>query len=416
VELDSNESETLNLLPEYAGNARVIEVDYGDPTSLIAQRVNDFLTMGKRTCDRYKKYVPPEECYNVATREENKNTLFLIPDVESQANRQSYEAAEEGSHALPKKHIQELQEQPQGAAVPEDGGNAAQQTQEDDDSEVYLSEGWVDSEQDNKANAHILDAGNTLIHLKKRVGDSHDVSKPAEAWEWVEVQSMDVPIGDPQDIVVRRLRRIWQQAHLKPHDKNLRTLEYGDCYRVATEADDHTLYLMAPSPQTEEERSAERIWIPPLPLPTGDFDFQDKLSRRKPHASPKPQEDTGFGSSEFVPLPNIHPKWEAVKPAEIRWKPPSPTPSQQQPRLVKSSAVDHRDKIGSSENNKVGMSFQEESPGIRKRPDNLRVMQQPEDQPKGSGQHRKLVKPRNRKMGTTPDREMAEGDFEDEIS
>jgi hypothetical protein len=107
LELGSNESDTLNLLPEYAGYERVVQVDNGDPTSLIAQQVNDFLSIGKRTCDRYKKYVPAGECYNVATREENKNTLYLIPDIESQANRQSYEVTEEGGHGLPEEHIQE---------------------------------------------------------------------------------------------------------------------------------------------------------------------------------------------------------------------------------------------------------------------------------------------------------------------
>jgi hypothetical protein len=43
----------------------------------------------------------------------------------------------------------------------------------------------------------------------------------------------------------------------------------------------------------------------------------------------------------------------------------------------------------------------------------MRNIQQPTgDQPKGSSEHRKLIKPRNREMRTTPDREMAEGDFE----
>ena len=61
----------------------------------------------------------------------------------------------------------------------------------------------------------------------------------------------------------------------------------------------------------------------------------------------------------------------------------------------------------------MGMSFQEESKRIRKGQVKMRNMQQPTgDQPKGSSEHRKLIKPRNREMRTTPDREMAEGDFE----
>ena len=413
VEREGNERDVLNPLQEYAGNVRVQQVERGDPTSRVAQAVQIFLDMGKRTCDRNKKYIPADECYSVATRAENNNTLFLIPDVRYQTEGQRYEAPESGGQAMEESRQDEIRQEIEGQHQMTEGLEEPDQEMDKPDSAL------LDNEKDNAANAHILDRNNTTIYLKRRVGDSHDVSKPAEAWEWVEVQSMDVPIGDPQDMVARRLRWIWQQTHLKPHDKNLRTLEYGDCYRVAAEADDHTLYLMAPSPQTEEERASERTWVPPVPLPAGVFDLQEKLGRRRVHTTPQPQEDTGFGSSAFVPPPNIHPlppKWEAVKPAkEIRWNPPIPAPSQQQPPMVKSSAEDHRDKIGSSRNNKVGMSFQEESLGIRKRTGNLRVTKQPEDQPKGSSQHRKLVKPRNRKMGTTPDRGMADGDFEDEI-
>jgi hypothetical protein len=59
------------------------------------------------------------------------------------------------------------------------------------------------------------------------------------------------------------------------------------------------------------------------------------------------------------------------------------------------------------------MSFEEESRRIKKGQVKMRNIQQPTgDQPKRSSEYRKLIKPRNRKMGTTPDREMAEGDFE----
>lgn len=419
VEREGNESDILDPFQEYAGRERVQTVERGDPTSRVAQAVQVFLDWGKRTCDRYKKYIPAEECYSVATQAENNYTLFLIPNVGYQREGQRYEAPASGGQEG-SRDDEIRQEIAQDQEVDSEGDLQATEALEElhhkgDKPDAAL----LDNEKDNAANAHILDKDNTIIYLKKRVGGSHDRSKPAKDWSWVEVQSMDVPIGDPHNIVERKMKRIWQQAHLKPHDKNLRTLEYRDCYKVAVEADDHTLYLMAPSPQTEEERAAERTWITPLPLPAGVFDLQDNLGRRTIHASPQAQEDTSFRRSEFIPPPNVHPlppRQEADKHAEeARWIPQVWPPSQQQLPLVISSAEVHRDKIGGGRDNKVGISFQEESTGIRKRPENVRVMQQPENQAKGTSQHRKLTKPRNRKMGTTPDREMAEGDFKDEI-
>jgi len=423
VEREANERDVLNPLQEYAGRVRVQRVERGDPTSRVAQAVQIFLDMGKRTCDRNKKYIPADECYSVATKAENNNTLFLIPDVGYQTKGQRYEVPESGGQAMEESRDDEIRQEivwEQEVMQNLEGQHQTTEGLEEPDQEGDKPDSaLLDHEKDNAANTHILDRNNTTIYLKRRVGDSHDASKPAKDWKWEVVHRMDVPIGDPHDRVGHKMKRVWREMHLKPHDKNLRTLENSDCYKVAVEADDHSLYMMVPSPQTEEERAAERTWIPPPPLAPGVFDLQDKISRRRPHASPQPQEDTGFGSSVFVPPPNnqpLPPKWEAVEPAEeIRWNPPIPHPSRQQPPLVKSSAEDHRDKIGSSRNNKVGMSFKEESLGIRMGPGKLRVMQQPEDQPKGSSQHRKLVKPRNRKMGTTPDSEMAEGDFEDKI-
>jgi hypothetical protein len=81
----------LNPLQEYVGEVLELRLDHGDPTSLVEQQVQEFLRNGKRTCDRYKKIIPAEECYSVATREENKNTLFLIPDIESQGKVQEVE-------------------------------------------------------------------------------------------------------------------------------------------------------------------------------------------------------------------------------------------------------------------------------------------------------------------------------------
>jgi hypothetical protein len=101
VEQEGNKSNMLNPLQEYVRKVLKLRLDHGDPTSLVEQHVQEFLRNGKRTCDRYKKIIPAKECYNIATREENKNTLFLILDIKSQrevqeAEGQGYEVVEEG--------------------------------------------------------------------------------------------------------------------------------------------------------------------------------------------------------------------------------------------------------------------------------------------------------------------------------
>jgi hypothetical protein len=83
VEREGNESEMLNPLQEYAGKVLEMRVDHGDPTSCVKDKVQEFLRNGKRTCDKYKKIISAEDCYSVATIEENKNTLFLILGIES---------------------------------------------------------------------------------------------------------------------------------------------------------------------------------------------------------------------------------------------------------------------------------------------------------------------------------------------
>jgi hypothetical protein len=68
----------LNPLQEYVEQVLKLRLDHSDPTSLVVQQVQEFLCYSKRTCDKYKKIVPAKDCYSIATREENKNTLFLI--------------------------------------------------------------------------------------------------------------------------------------------------------------------------------------------------------------------------------------------------------------------------------------------------------------------------------------------------
>lgn len=424
MEGDGKGSDKLNTLQEYVEVVLELRVDHGDPTSLVEQQVLDFLHKGKRTCDRYNRYLSPEECYSVATREENRNTLFLLPNValQREAEGQGYQVPDEwdqameslGNHEVPQENTQEPGGGLQETKGLENHGVHLQQTQEGENDDVW--DQVLDQEKENAAHAYILDRNTTIIYLKKRVGDSHDVSKPAKDWEWTDVGTLEVPIDDPHGIVEQRIGLFWEKRNLKPHDSFLRRLQDKDCYRAAVEDEDNTLYLMVPSPQTEEENAAERTWIPPPPLPPNAFDLGEEHKRRV-YASPQAQEEIDWKSSTFVfpsHIPLLPSQQEQLRsPAGFLWQPPLPPPSKQQLPLVEAIPEAHRDKIGRGRKNKVGMSFQEESVRIRKGPGTMRHPK--EDQPKRSGQNRKLVKPRNHKKGTTPDNEMADGDFEDKI-
>ncbi|KAG9240847.1 hypothetical protein BJ878DRAFT_483468 [Calycina marina] len=264
-----SESEMFDPLRRYL-NERIIQIPCADLASRVVEVVEMYLAVRMRACDKHKKYIPTEECYNFIAADGNNHTLFFIPDEEYKRRGQSLDVLEGAMEQWPDDEIHQETRQEQEVEQNLEGDlRTTNALEEPHHEEAIPDAALLDSEKENAANAHILGRDNTIIYLKKRVGDSHDISKPAEDWSWVDVQLMDVPIGDPQDIVERTLRRLWQEVHLKPHDKNLRTLEYGDCYKVTVEADDHTLYLMVPSPQIEEERAAERTWIAPLPLPAG---------------------------------------------------------------------------------------------------------------------------------------------------
>jgi hypothetical protein len=203
---------------------------------------------------------------------------------------------------------------------------------------------------------------------------------------------VDVPVGDPQDIIGREMRQIWQQMHLKPFDRNFRILEYGDCYRVAVKANDHALYLLPPSPQTKEERATEHT-LKPLP----------SISKEASEfARQQPLKNIPFSNSTLSPPPQISknalklPGQQSLKqtsPGKSTFTPPDTThappnlpfraPNYHQLPLVESSADVHRDKIGRGKNklvksykeepiqNRLGKSYQEESIEIRKRPQKL---------------------------------------------
>jgi hypothetical protein len=450
VEREGNESVMLNPLQEYVGKVLEMRVDHGDPTSRVEEKVQKYLRDGKRTCDRYKKIISAEDCYSVATIEENKNTLFLIPDIESQekeqeADGQGYQVADGGDqameglqdHEIPYKAIQEqevehmhdyevTETEYQVTEVLENGRMHQQQIQEEkaDDSLDDL----LDPERDNATNSRILDKNTTIIYVRKRVGDSHDVSKPAKYWEWTDCVTLEVPTGDPQNIVRKRMKMFWEQRKLKPHDSILRKLEYEDCYKAAKEDEHHTLYMMkpseqseekkaaestvyliAPSPQTEEKKAAESTlllkppplippemlhWHPPS-IPDEQFYWQKEQNSRKIYASPPAQEETGIDrTTPFVAAPNIP---QLPPPPTIPKLPPPPTilklPLPPQQKLVESRAEVHRDKIGRGPDrlvkvvrrpnrrkkrvtaqNKVGMSFEEDGIEIeiKRKPDTMR--------------------------------------------
>jgi hypothetical protein len=268
-----------------------------------------------------------------------------------------------------------------------------------------LLDDLLDPERYNAANSRILDKNTTIIYVRKRVGDSHDVSKPAKYWEWADCVMLEVPTGDPQDIVSQRMKMFWEQRRLKPHDSNLRRLEYEDCYKAAKEDEHHTLYMMKPSQQSEEEKAAENTvslipplsiplemlhWPPPsMPLELIHWSKGDK--RRRRYASRQAQERTGLEDTSFVAppdIPSLPPNISSLPP-NIPSLPPQrkhqkhQKKQKQQKQLVKSTGDVHRDKIGRGPNEdndgekiqkRVGMSFQEKPirVAIRKDPKKMR--------------------------------------------
>jgi hypothetical protein len=261
VERVGNKSDMLKPLQEYIGKVRELRVDYSNPASVVKERVQEFLQEGKRICDRNKKNIAAEDCYSVATREENKNMLFLIPDVglRGKAEEQGYKAPKRGDqaveglsdHEIPQKIIQKREmEQTQDHEVPEgeyqvtegleNYGIPRQETPEEDDNDL------LDQEKENLDNACILDSDTVVIRLKKRVDDMYNNSKPAKDWEWTELKLLEVPIGDPGGIVERSLKALFEESLLEPYNSQFRQLYFEDGYNAAIADGDHTLYFIEP--------------------------------------------------------------------------------------------------------------------------------------------------------------------------
>ncbi|KUJ10914.1 uncharacterized protein LY89DRAFT_723432 [Mollisia scopiformis] len=288
VEREGDESDMLSPVEEHVGEVQELKVDHGDPASLVKQIVLEFFLKGKRTCDRYKKYVPADHCYNVATREENKNTLFLIPDVHytREAGMGIHETPE-GAMEDPRDHesTQEIIQEPWG----ERQVTECLEGHRTPDSDGESLEALLEQAQENATNARILDKNTIIIRL------------------WTSVQD------------------------------TLNILGLDDCYKAAVEDEDHALYSMVPSPRTEEERVAERtmLWKSPFLLPPEALHWRKESSRGRRRAPPQAQEGLhGLESSSFTPPPGLRPlppEQKSVKdPPKFHWSIPSPPPQPEQ--------------------------------------------------------------------------------------
>ncbi|KAF8852804.1 hypothetical protein BDZ45DRAFT_763049 [Acephala macrosclerotiorum] len=316
---DTNDG-VWNALPQSAKVVREVRVVRGDPASRIAEQVKDFLDMGRRTCDKNKPYLPAEDCYREAVKEENQNTLFLITDAGILGNGECYvsgeEQAKEGSHDQGESQTLETETE----------GIECEDITDNQDIE------FLDYERENAENSAILDRNTKMIHLKSI---------------------------------------------------HLRMLESGDCYKVAMKADNHTLYLMAPSPQSGEQKAAEHAWKSLLRAEALDFAAPtgERRRRRVPRTTQKEetqrskqdQETIGFADSAFIP-------------------PPGPTlPLTKQITLLRSKENEHRDKIGTMRQRddtgamhtkQYGLTFHSDSPRIRKARESVRNMHASEDEAK----------------------------------
>jgi hypothetical protein len=318
-----------SYIPERIDGCELVQklrVDCGDPNSLVEQAVRQYIQNGVRTRDKFKRYLAPSECYAVAIESDNNNTLFLVLDIKSQERVRELEAqalqagrketerlreqtyqrvltqAEDSTMAVQQIReeedsimavqqireeedstmaVQQTQEEEdstmavQQTQEEEDSTMAVQQTQEEEDNTMALSDNeLLNHEKDNAANSHILKQ-QIVIYFKQRVGNSDDTSKSAKAWEWTDLEAMQVPVGDPHNEVQERAKLLWHYRHLRPHNEHLKILQDKDCYKAAEDDTHHTLYLMLDSPSKRPPLRPRRP--------------RDKKPYEKPPSAPQPR-------------------------------------------------------------------------------------------------------------------------------
>ncbi len=175
-----SESEMFDPFRRYS-NQRIMRIHHADPAAQVAEAVENYLTIHMRACDKYKRYIPTEECYNVAMRAENNYTLFFIPDEGYERKGESLEVLERAMKGWTDYEInQEIKQEQEVEQNLEGDLQVTDALEELHHEETIPDAALLGNEKDNAANAHILDRDNTIIYLKKRVGDSHDVSTPAK--------------------------------------------------------------------------------------------------------------------------------------------------------------------------------------------------------------------------------------------
>lgn len=179
------------------GNIHKLTIKQNDPDSQIEKTLRCY----KLTAfDINEVYVEPQDCYRVATHPTHNNTLyFKTEQAMLDARKRSPDAT------------------------------------------------LLDVKENNATMAQNFDQGNTKIFLM-RVENPESISSE---WKWRAAEDLDVPLNDPHDIVGRKMQQLWLEYNLKPHDSSLRALEDADCYKVAFNSPEHSLYLMDLTPKQQ---------------------------------------------------------------------------------------------------------------------------------------------------------------------
>lgn len=265
---------------------KYLTVNYGDPDSLVAKRVAEYLKSGKRVCDRNGRYIPAVECYRVATQIENGNTLFLTRDVdrEDEVMEDVKNSELPLLHFQPRGHLRndnskqrgrrqrprhnprpspspfstpffisqkpdleiklDLEDEVDFSGAPHNLTNESNTIHPESTSEREESDTVLSKEKANATNTHIFSNNMTVIHLKKMVGTSYDEGLRGQVIQWEDYPPIEVSTENPQGNVILHMRRLFHTANLRPYNKDLRIVADRDCYKVAQDDDKHTLYLM----------------------------------------------------------------------------------------------------------------------------------------------------------------------------